>query len=182
MKMKHLRPLAFVALVAVLAAFVVAPATASAQPGGSYEVPVTGEFTDAVGGTGTFEGVFDVQRFRTQGGNLVATGTLTGTLTDSLGNVLETVEQSLALPVDLLQSSGSCEILNLVLGPLNLDLLGLQVFLDTVTLEITAEPGPGNLLGNLLCAVAGLLDPAPSGGLLSGLAALLNQILSVLSA
>jgi hypothetical protein len=69
-----------------------------------------------------------------------------------------------------------------VLGPLNLDLLGLQVFLDTVTLEITAEQGPGNLLGNLLCAVAGLLDTAPSGGLLSGIANLLNQILNVLSA
>jgi hypothetical protein len=53
---------------------------------------------------------------------------------------------------------GQCQILDLVLGPLNLDLLGLVVFLDTVHLNITAQQGPGNLLGNLLCAVAGLLD------------------------
>jgi hypothetical protein len=36
----------------------------------------------------------------------------------------------------------------------------------------TAVPGAGDLLGNLLCAVAGLLD----GGPLAGLADLLNQI------
>jgi hypothetical protein len=68
-----------------------------------------------------------------------------------------------------------------VLGPLNLDLLGLVVTLDTVHLNITAQQGPGNLLGNLLCAVAGLLDgPAPLSGLLNGITALLNQILGAL--
>ena len=48
--------------------------------------------------------------------------------------------------------SGSCQILDLRLGPLDLNLLGLVVHLDMVHLNITAEPGPGNLLGNLLCA------------------------------
>jgi hypothetical protein len=51
-----------------------------------------------------------------------------------------------------------CEILSLSLGPLDLDLLGLQVHLDEVNLQVDAQPGSGNLLGNLLCAVAGLLD------------------------
>jgi hypothetical protein len=61
---------------------------------------------------------------------------------------------------------------------LHLDLLGLVVDLNQVVLNITAEQGPGNLLGNLLCAVAGLLD----GGLnLNGIANLLNQILSILA-
>lgn len=54
---------------------------------------------------------------------------------------------------------GECPILFLELGPLFLDLLGLQVSLSQITLDITAVAGPGNLLGNLLCAVAGLLDP-----------------------
>jgi hypothetical protein len=45
-----------------------------------------------------------------------------------------------------------------VLGPLNLDLLGLVVTLNQVNLVINAVPGAGNLLGNLLCAVAGLLN------------------------
>ena len=77
-----------------------------------------------------------------------------------------------------LQATGSCEILDLVLGPLDLDLLGLVVHLDTVHLNITAEQGPGNLLGNLLCAVAGLLDgPATP---LNAITRLLNQILGLL--
>ncbi len=53
---------------------------------------------------------------------------------------------------------GSCDVLNLVLGPLDLNLLGLEVHLNSVVLDIIAVTGAGNLLGNLLCAVAGLLD------------------------
>lgn len=84
-------------------------------------------------------------------------------------------------PVDLASSDGSCQILDLVLGPLTLDLLGLEVFLDTVHLNITAQSGPGNLLGNLLCAVAGLLDgPTGVGAVLDRIAALLNQLLGIL--
>jgi hypothetical protein len=51
--------------------------------------------------------------------------------------------QNLAAPND-------CEILDLTLGPLDLNLLGLVVHLDTVHLNITAVPGAGNMLGNLL--------------------------------
>ena len=58
-----------------------------------------------------------------------------------------------------------------------LDLLGLVVNLNQVHLTITAEQGPGNLLGNLLCAIAGLLDQTPPLGLL---AQLLNRILAIL--
>jgi hypothetical protein len=55
-----------------------------------------------------------------------------------------------------------------------LDLLGLQINLSQIVLDITAEAGAGNLLGNLLCAVANLLnDP-------SGLTRLLNSILDLL--
>ncbi len=74
-----------------------------------------------------------------------------------------------------------CEILNLVLGPLDLDLLGLQVHLNRVVLHIQADPGPGNLLGNLLCAIAGLLDPGPVNLLERlKLANLLNRVLGLL--
>jgi hypothetical protein len=62
-----------------------------------------------------------------------------------------------------------CPILHLDLGPLDLNLLGLHVHLNEVILDVTAEPGPGNLLGNLLCAVAGLLDGVNIGGVLGGL-------------
>ena len=49
-----------------------------------------------------------------------------------------------------------------------------------MVLDITAQQGPGNLLGNLLCAVAHLLDSNASGSGLNGLAALLNRILALL--
>ena len=62
-----------------------------------------------------------------------------------------------------------CPILHLELGPLDLNLLGLRVELNQVVLDITAIPGPGNLLGNLLCAVAGLLDGVDLGGVLGNL-------------
>jgi len=71
----------------------------------------------------------------------------------------------------------SCDILHLVLGPLDLDLLGLQVHLDRVVLNIVAQSGAGQLLGNLLCAVANLLN---SGGTLSQLLNQLSQILNQL--
>jgi hypothetical protein len=73
-----------------------------------------------------------------------------------------------------------CDILNLVLGPLDLNILGLEVHLNRVVLDIIAVPGPGNLLGNLLCAIAGLLDDG-LGGLLGQLIAILNDILDALA-
>jgi hypothetical protein len=76
-----------------------------------------------------------------------------------------------------LQQGQTCEILHLELAPLDLNLLGLMVHLDQVVLDITAVQGPGNLLGNLFCAIAGLLDNA--GGPLGGLSALLNRILRI---
>ena len=68
-------------------------------------------------------------------------------------------------------------ILHLELGPLDLDLLGLRVHLDRVVLDLTAVPGPGNLLGNLLCAIAGLLDGVDLGGVLGNL---LQQLIDAL--
>lgn len=73
----------------------------------------------------------------------------------------------------------SCDVLNLVLGPLDLDVLGLQVHLKRVVLDIVAVAGAGNLLGNLVCAVAGLLDGGLAG-LLAQVRSLLNLILGAL--
>ena len=78
-------------------------------------------------------------------------------------------------------NAAACDILNLVLGPLDLNILGLRIQLNQVVLDITAVPGAGNLLGNLLCAVAGLLDGTPLAGLLGQLGTLLNQILAALN-
>ncbi|MFL5923756.1 MAG: hypothetical protein ACJ75Q_02940 [Gaiellaceae bacterium] len=101
-------------------------------------------------------------------GVLTAAGTITG------GGV--SIPFS-GIPV---QASGSCRILDLTLGPLHLDLLGLVVDLNQVHLQITAQQGPGNLLGNLLCAVANLLNNQGGGNTtaLQQIANLLNQILA----
>ena len=75
-------------------------------------------------------------------------------------------------------SSHGCDILNLELGAINVDLLGLVIDLSQVNLDIVAESGAGNLLGNLLCAVAGLLDPAsPLDQLLASVNTLLDDLL-----
>ena len=76
-------------------------------------------------------------------------GTLTGTVTDSAGAVVGTISQQVTLPS---RRTEHAEVLHLVLGPLDLNLLGLVVHLNQVVLDITAQSGPGNLLGNLLCA------------------------------
>jgi hypothetical protein len=47
-----------------------------------------------------------------------------------------------------------CSILDLTLGPLDLNLLGLMIHLDRLRLTITAVPG-GGILGDLLCGLAG---------------------------
>jgi hypothetical protein len=140
-------------------------------------VPITGTFTDALGGVGHFVGSLKIQRFGLQGGQIVAVGTLTGTLTDSVGTVLGTVVKTATLALNSALTQASCEILHLELGPLDLNLLGLTVHLDKIVLDISAQPGSGNLLGNLLCAVANLLN---GGGALSSIVDLLNQILNAL--
>lgn len=75
-------------------------------------------------------------------------------------------------------------ILHLSLGPVNLSLLGLNVTLDNckggpVTVDITAIPGPGNLLGNLLSSLDNLLNNpgSPVGGILTQL----NKILGIVT-
>jgi hypothetical protein len=80
-------------------------------------------------------------------------------------------------PVRVASHRGTCQILNLILGPLHLDLLGLVVDLygrtrsDPVQVTITGEPGHG-LLGDLLCSLAG-------GGNITSLAQLQSLLQSL---
>jgi hypothetical protein len=154
-----------------------APAPAAQVSPGTLTAPVTGTFTDGSGRAGTFEGTFTPTRFATVGDQLTATGTLTGQLVDATG-AARSVTQSQTFVVNDINAAATCQVLDLTLAPLDLDLLGLTVHLDRVHLNITAVPGAGNLLGNLICAVAGLLD---GPGALAQIAALLNQILALLN-
>src|SRR5687767_12173530 len=166
--MKHLTVATILtfALAAVGAPYAAAAAQGPAAPAtSSLTIPVTGT------GAGTFTGTFQLKKFVVQDGVVMASGILSGTVSNAtgvVGNILKTI----LLPVVIGQTT--CDILHLDLGPLSLDLLGLQIDLSRIVLDITAQAGAGNLLGNLLCAVANLLnDP-------TGLAKLLNSILAIL--
>jgi hypothetical protein len=132
-------------------------------------------------------GSFTPLRFSKHHGHLRARGVLNGvihkgngtTRTFTVVRTLKVATMNGTKPGAAGATSGraTCDILHLVLAPLDLDLLGLKVHLDKVVLDIVAQSGAGQLLGNLLCAVAGLLD---SGGTLSQLLGKLGQILDQL--
>lgn len=147
-----------------------AKAAAPAPPPAGIQIPIN--ITNA---SGALTGVFTLTRFVEQNGQLAAVGTLTGTITNAAGLTIGAIVKTLTIPVITIR--GTCDILHLELGPIDLDLLGLVVHLDKIVLDIDAHSGPGNLLGNLLCAVAHLLD---SNGPLGQLIILLNQILGQL--
>ena len=163
-------------LVATGAGLTVAPsasaATAAAPTPAAVTLPITG-----TGLNTSFVGQFALQSFRFANGQLSAVGQLTGTLTNTVTGISQPVNQLVTIPITNISVTETCDILHLELGPLDLDLLGLVVHLNRVVLDIDAQAGPGNLLGNLLCAVAHLLDRSSSG---AGLANLLNRILSQL--
>jgi hypothetical protein len=185
---------AFVAAVAMavgLSTVGIAPATAA--PGDWTTVAKTAEGkmrSKLVGETSTgrkVTGSFTPKRFVEKNGKILAKGVVRGEYTTKSG-ATKTFKVKRAVPVKKANGTpltaraannrADCDVLNLVLGPLDLNVLGLTVSLNRVLLDIVAVSGAGNLLGNLLCAVAGLLD---GGGLLSNLLGqitdLLNQIL-----
>jgi hypothetical protein len=78
---------------------------------------------------------------------------------------------------------GSCSVLNLVLGPIDLNLLGLRVRTNEIDLRIEAVPStggavPGGLLGDLLCGITNLLNPTANTPL-GQLTQLLNALLAL---
>ncbi len=171
-----LRITTIIALLSFLA-LTMAPTSAVAAPHkGQHAVSSFVQGTDGNGNA--FSGIVTITSFATEANQLVAKGVLNGTLTQADGTT-NTISQAVSLPVAGVDPN--CQILNLVLGPLDLNLLGLTIHLNQVVLNITAVPGAGNLLGNLLCAVANLLN---GGGalstLLTQLQTLLNQILAAL--
>jgi hypothetical protein len=127
-------------------------------------------------GTLSFVGSLNVQSFDVQGGQLVALGTVSGTLTDLTTGVQTIIARTFSAAVGILPGvQATCEILHLELGPIDLNLLGLIIHVDKIVIDITADPG-GGLLGQLLCAIANALDPLN----LNRLARLLADILALL--
>ena len=178
---RTLAVLATCAAVALMAVAAPQPALAASAGQSALTFPVNAAST----AQGTFTGKLRITSFGVQNNALVASGMVTGTLVDETGKVVS-IARSVTVPVNLGGAASaraaaakalSCEILHLELGPLDLDLLGLVVHLDQVVLDLSAAPGAGNLLGNLLCAITNLLN---GGGALTQIANLLNQLLDIL--
>lgn len=169
-------------------------AAALATASSDRTLKATSVIEQTIASVGTFEGKFRPTSFGQRNGNLTVTGVVTGTMTMLDGTevpvrqkVTAPVRRGSAGAVDASRTAAAstaeapaaaaaaCDILTLVLGPLHLDVLGLNVDLNQVNLLISAVPGAGALLGNLLCAVAGLLD----GPNLAALINLLNSLLGL---
>jgi hypothetical protein len=139
-------------------------------------IPVSGTFADAAG-PGTFIGTVKIERFASRDHQLVALGTVSGTLTDVVGVTRSVTDQAVALPVTSFavgagqqtqadgpigtQQAEDCQILHLEFGGITLDVLGVQVTLSPIVLDISL----GGILGGILCGLLGALGagaPAPA--------------------
>jgi len=182
---------ALAVLLALASAFIFAPFSAVAAPKDKKplkNIPVAGVLADG----GTFNGEVSIKKFGyDQATGLWVSGILKGTATSADGTTQD-INRSFSKVHATLSSGGTassangvsafavtqqaaCGILDLDIGAIHLDLLGLVIDLAPIHLDITAVPGAGNLLGNLLCAVAGLLDPN------SGLLTLINNLTQLLN-
>jgi hypothetical protein len=132
-----------------------------------------------------FTGTYTIQRFKSSGGKAYAVGTLKGKLKGR-----SVTRRNVAIPATVAQQAqssqtppitptpGACRILSLHLGAIDLNLLGLRIRTNPIDALIEGVPGSGNLLGNLLCTITGLLDPGHIST--AQLVALLNAILAIL--
>jgi len=79
---------------------------------------------------------------------------------------------------------GACTVLRIVLQPVDFTLLGVRVQLfgatpeDPVVINIYGVPGPGNLLGNLICAILPEIQEAQAANRTSRVVWYLNRLLA----
>jgi hypothetical protein len=112
---------------------------------------------------GQFEGRIHITSLDIRESQLIVGGIISGTVTPLQGLTQEVITdfevpaRSLEPVVSQKRQAILCNILNLDLGPIDLNLLGLVVETSPIEIDITAIPG-GGLLGALLCAIAGLLS------------------------
>jgi hypothetical protein len=167
-----------------------------------FIVPVDGLVgAEGAESTGEWTGTLAIQRFARTNTGIGAIGTLTASLDDPSTGTVRTIVTQVVVPIATGESAtqtartaaeaqasrpavvtqqpqqDSCGALHLVLGPLDLDLLGQRVQLNESALAITAVPGNGNLLGNQLCAIAGMLDDT---GQVTRLIAMMNEVLQTI--
>jgi hypothetical protein len=130
----------------------------------------------------TFQGTVTITKLAYDG-QLKVFGRITGTVSGANGGK-DVTNQQFEQYATLVNSGGSsarrapaaCSILDLDIGAIHLNLLGLVIDLAPIHLDITAIPG--GLLGDLLCSLAGLLDNLVFG---NGLGNVLRSILNIIN-
>ena len=171
--MSHAPRLVLAAFLSAVLVLVAAPASQAA----------TAPFTKKVAVTGTkgFEGTYTIKRFVRRDGKLYSVGTLRGTMhgkyVRKTGLRMPAALANAAAQSQIPPTPGACQILNLTLGPIDLNLLGLRVRTNRIDLRIEAIPG-GGLLGDLLCGISNLLNPAANTPLAT-VTQLLNALLAL---
>lgn len=153
------------------------------QEAGSLTQDVKTSLVDESGNkVGTFEGTLRLTELGYDAAEETFTSTgLYGTVKSQ--STTQQVMQAFEDTPTQLQANGGCTILHARAGcPLNLEVLGLRVRLNRLNLRITGETGSGNLLGNLLCAIADIGSGGGLGGILQDLLDVVNDLLSGLSA
>jgi hypothetical protein len=169
-------------LIVTMLALLIGPLAPAQAATKGFAVAVKGKAKNGPAVTGTFT----IREFVKTGDPMNPIGAV-GTLVLTTATGQTAVAQatmpvklgSPAAPAGVTIQQLTCEILELTLGPLDLNLLGLEIHLDTVHLVIDANPA-GGLLGQLLCAIANLLSLGDILAVLDDLIDLLNQLLDLL--
>jgi hypothetical protein len=164
--------------------------TANAAPNKDpppLQVPIVGSASSGA----AFAGTLSILRFEARGSQVVAVGIVRGTVaaagTALVGEVALPVQVTaagqaatassssalIAQPQVSPQQAATCTALNLNLGAVNLNLLGLQVTTQPIAIDISGDSSAP--LGNLVCTALDLLNNVV------GLVGILNQILGALT-
>jgi hypothetical protein len=141
-------------------------------------------------GGGTFAGTLSIQKFAARDDQVVAIGMVSGTLTGPMGFTMgTTLTGPLALPVlveppeapglgivrSQVIAQQTCDVLNIEIQPITIDVLGLQVTTLPVGINVTADGTGTNVLGHLVCTILTTV------GNVLGLVDLLNALLGLLT-
>jgi hypothetical protein len=172
------------AAVAALAVMLIGGAGPAAAQTSTTPLTKTVKMTGTAKNGKKFKGTYTIKRFTHRGSKLYAVGTLKGRLKGrrvTKNNVR--IPASLARPASAAQippTPNACQILNLTLQPIDLNLLGLRLRTSRIDLRLEGVPGAGNLVGNLLCGITGILDPqAATPATPSVLTQVLNALLAL---
>jgi hypothetical protein len=131
-----------------------------------------------IAGVGTFTGILTTSSFTLSNGAISATGTISGQLTGTAGNVTAIISAQ-PVTVMLMSFTGTCTTLTLHSGTITFAAplpSGTTALLSPIDVVITAPADPNSQLASLICSVPTLLG---SNAPLANVVGRLNDILGV---